>query len=129
MVIENHEKPERNLRMYYLMNGMQIMAEYIQTHDNIKNGVAIIMQPPQQGGQPGIAMMNAFPFSEPDTQLKLNMDHVLVSDDITWNTQMVNQYDEFWLTLKAKAAGLDVTTKTVPGMHGDPSKIIKNLKR
>jgi hypothetical protein len=56
-------------------------------------------------------MMNAFPYTQPGTELNVNKDHITATDDINWNKTMVQQYEKFWLTLRAKASGLDLSGK------------------
>jgi len=111
-----------------MMNGMHIIAQVVgdpnsQGTIQIKDAVAVIIQPAQKPNQqPGVAMMNAFPYTQPGTALKLNKDHIMASDDINWNKTMVEQYEQFWLTLRAKASGLDLSGKMPNNLTQFPKK-------
>jgi sRNA-binding regulator protein Hfq len=111
------------MKIFYMMNGMHILAEVTGKSDkyiSIKNGVALMIQPDQQNpGRSSVAMMNAFPYTEPDTELNITRSQITASSDISWNTGMIKQFDDFWTQLKAKASGI-----ILPGKGAPPLKVV-----
>ncbi len=112
------------LKICYMMNGMHLLIEVVGKTDKyieFKNGVALMIQPDQNDPtKSSVAMMNAFPYTEPDTEMKLTREQIMAMSDMEWNKGMVKQYDGFWTQLKAKAAGI-----ILPGSKGAPLNLVK----
>ena len=96
----------KDIRCFYLMNGQVVFAEYFGLGDEtnnpqVRNAVMVMI-----GQNKQIAMSTAYPFTNIDETFELNRDHVTVGTELRWNPQLMNEYDNFWQQLRAKAAGI-----------------------
>lgn len=96
----------RDIRAFYLMNGQIIFAELMGLDDDTEDYIIKQATMVMIGQQKNIAMSTAYPFSNIDDTVNLNWRNVTVTTDLTWNKQLVAEYDKFWQQIRAQAAGI-----------------------
>ncbi len=94
------------INVFYMFNGQILFAEYIGIDSNtdeyiIKNPVAI-----QVGQGKQIGMQTAYPFTNFDTDIRLNWRHVTTTMNMSWNKQLIDEYNKFWERVRAQSSGI-----------------------
>lgn len=102
-----------DIRVFYLMNGQILFAEFFGTDEEtddfvIRHAVMVMI-----GQNKQIGMSTAYPFTNIDDDVILSWRQVTASSDLNWNRQLVGEYEKFWTQLQAKAAGI-----ILPGQPG-----------
>jgi ubiquinone biosynthesis protein UbiJ len=115
-------KEEQDIRVFYLVNGQIIFAEFIEENDDsdmiIKRPVSVML-----GQNKQIGMSTAFPFSHIDATFALNWRQLITSSSLDWNPSLIREFGNFWtqMTEKAKqqASGIEVVPANAvpPGLE------------
>ena len=106
-----------DIRVFYMMNGQILFAEYFGDDGDsddfiIRHAVMVMI-----GQNKQIGMSTAYPFTNIDDDILLSWRQVTTVSELNWNLQLVKEYHAFWTQLRAKAAGI-----ILPGQQPPPGR-------
>jgi len=95
-----------DIRVFYLMNGQILFAEFFGTIEDsddyiIRHAVMVMI-----GQNKQIGMSTAYPFTNIDDDIILSWRHVTATSDLNWNQQLISEYEKFWQSIRAATAGI-----------------------
>jgi hypothetical protein len=114
---------DKDIRVFYLMNGQIIFAQYIGTDEDtgditIKGAVMVMI-----GQNKQLGMSTAYPFTHIDNEIQISKRQITTSASLDWNKSLIREYGNFWDAVRSAALKAETGIEVVPA-----NAALKNLR-